>query len=84
MLSLKKEIVQGCIDSLIPLSVPVYGGVQQAVDQAHIDLLASVARFDAEAEKILSGPNTTGFSDKDLRTFVDGSRECWVGNFNWR
>ncbi|PVH82633.1 terpenoid synthase [Cadophora sp. DSE1049] len=83
MLSLKKEIVQKQIDSLIPLSVPVYGDVQEAIDQAHIDLLAAVARFDAEAEKILSGPNTTDMSDSELRLFVEGCRNCWVGNFNW-
>ncbi|KAK0102186.1 hypothetical protein ONS95_001017 [Cadophora gregata] len=83
MLSLKKEIVQKQIDSLIPLSVPVYGGVQEAIDQAHVDLLAAVARFDAEAEKILSEPNTTGMSDSELRLFVEGCRKCWVGNFNW-
>ncbi|KAH6717257.1 isoprenoid synthase domain-containing protein [Leptodontidium sp. MPI-SDFR-AT-0119] len=83
MLSLKKEIAQRQIDSLIPLSVPVCGGVQEAIDQAHIDLLASVARFDAEAEKILSKPNTTGMSNNELRIFVEGCRKCWVGNFNW-
>ncbi|KAI6709359.1 hypothetical protein JHW43_008131 [Diplocarpon mali] len=68
---------------LIPLSVSVCGGVQQAIDRAQTDLLAAVDRFDAEAEKILSGPNTTGFSDRELRIFVDGCRDCWVGNFNW-
>ncbi|KAH7313116.1 isoprenoid synthase domain-containing protein [Rhexocercosporidium sp. MPI-PUGE-AT-0058] len=83
MLSLKKEIAQRQIDSLIPLSVPVYGGVQEAIDQAHIDLLASVARFDAESKKVLSEPNTTGMSDSELRLFVEGCRRCWVGNFNW-
>ncbi|KAK6585196.1 hypothetical protein PZA11_001923 [Diplocarpon coronariae] len=80
---MQKEIVQGCLDSLIPLSVSVCGGVQQAIDRAQTDLLAAVDRFDAEAEKILSGPNTTGFSDRELRIFVDGCRDCWVGNFNW-
>ncbi|KAG4429838.1 hypothetical protein IFR05_014676 [Cadophora sp. M221] len=83
MLSLKKEIAQRQIDSLIPFSVPVYGGVQEAIDQAHIDLLASVSRFDAETKKILSEPNTTGMSDSELRIFVEGCRKCWVGNFNW-
>ncbi|PBP28882.1 terpenoid synthase [Diplocarpon rosae] len=79
----KMSKVQGCLDSLIPLSVPVYGGVQQAIDQAHTDLLAAVDRFDAEAKKLLSGPNTTDFSDRELRIFVNGCRDCWVGNFNW-
>ncbi|KAL2061942.1 hypothetical protein VTL71DRAFT_7320 [Oculimacula yallundae] len=83
ILSLKKEIAQQQVDSLIPLSVPVYGSVQQAVDHAHIDLLAAVTRFDNEAEKVLSKVNTTGMSDNDLRLFVEGCRKCWVGNFNW-
>lgn len=63
---------------------PKYGNVQNALDQAHIDLLAAVARFDTEAEQISCGPNLTKMSDEQLRMFVEGCWECWVGNFNWR
>ncbi|KAE8447756.1 hypothetical protein EG329_010150 [Mollisiaceae sp. DMI_Dod_QoI] len=83
MLSLKKEIKMGCIDSLIPLFCLKYGNIHNALSEAYKDLVAAVARFESEAEKLLSEPNETNMSDKELHLFVEGARECWVGNFNW-
>ncbi|KUJ16791.1 terpenoid synthase [Mollisia scopiformis] len=83
ILSLKKEMAKECADSLIPLSCLKNGDVQSVLDQAHTDLLAAVARFEVEAEKVLSEPRQTRMSDEELRVFIDGCRQLWVGNFEW-
>ncbi|TAQ88585.1 hypothetical protein B7494_g3094 [Chlorociboria aeruginascens] len=77
MLSLKKEIALGCIDSLVPLYCAQLGSIQAAIDAAYTDLLASVDRFESAAEELLSLGSTSTMSKAELQIFVRGCRECW-------
>ncbi|CZR62301.1 uncharacterized protein PAC_12198 [Phialocephala subalpina] len=83
MLSLKKEIRVGVIDSLVPLLCLRFGDVQNALREAQSDLAAAVDRFELEARTLLDEPNETRLSYEELRMFIEGARDCWIGNFSW-
>ncbi|KAI0602634.1 terpenoid synthase [Biscogniauxia sp. FL1348] len=96
--SLKKEIEQDQVDSLIPLLTQQQqqqlggsGAVQSAVDEATAMVTASVRRFEAAERDLLLLLPGGGQEEKeeeearyDIRAFVDSCKYACTGNMNWR
>ncbi|KAI9725876.1 MAG: hypothetical protein M1828_002505 [Chrysothrix sp. TS-e1954] len=85
VLSLKKEIARGAIDSLIPLLYAKTGDVQAAVDELTIFLIKTIKSFEETAQKF---PAQVLASDakslQALQNFIDGCRYYCTGNLRWR
>ncbi|KAI1774249.1 isoprenoid synthase domain-containing protein [Hypoxylon cercidicola] len=83
ILSIKKEIDQSQVDTLIPVLFLQGGSLQDAVDQATNMVRAAVERFDA-AEKSMhecfaASPETL----ESVRRFIDNCKHGCTANFNW-
>ncbi|MCJ1312340.1 hypothetical protein MMC25_006014 [Agyrium rufum] len=84
MLSLKKEIANGSVESLIPLLYASSGDVQVAMNQTTLFLIASIREFD-ETAKLLYRSNyvSRAVDEKLLTKFIDGCRFYCTGNLTW-
>ncbi|KAF4629799.1 hypothetical protein G7Y89_g8351 [Cudoniella acicularis] len=83
ILSLKKEIRFGSIESLIPLATATHGDPQRAIDEAVAYLQDLVVCFEEDCADLLS----QSYSDEEMRfirCFVDGCKISCTGNLNWR
>ena len=85
MLSLKKEIANGSVESLIPLLYASSGDVHMAMNQTTLFLIASIREFD-ETAKLLYRSNyvSRAVDEKQLTKFIDGCRFYCTGNLAWR
>ncbi|KAL1863912.1 hypothetical protein Daus18300_008061 [Diaporthe australafricana] len=87
LLSLRKEMKLGCIDSIIPLTFASTRDIQKAVDESIAALKASKERFDEAARKLLSddGPcnKISPQSKEQLARFIQVQRSNCVGNLIW-
>lgn len=88
LLSLRKEMKLGCIDSIIPLTFALTRDIQTAVDQSVAALKASKERFDEAARKLLSGDNSCIKANPEIKSqlaeFIQVQRSNCVGNLIWR
>jgi len=82
ILSIKKEVDQSQIDTLIPLLVVKLGSVQAAIDRATEITRESIERFEA-AEKRLMEKYTDEKTQEDIRKFIDGAKYASTANLNW-
>ncbi|KAH6654009.1 isoprenoid synthase domain-containing protein [Truncatella angustata] len=82
LLSLKKEVAQQTVDSLLPLLFYQYGDLERSAQTA-IDLIAAnVAEFDMVAERLLERWRTDDIADS-LRLYIDACRYNCTGNLHW-
>ncbi|KAJ8131819.1 hypothetical protein O1611_g1801 [Lasiodiplodia mahajangana] len=84
MLSIKKEIAQSQVDSLIPLLFLRYGSVQAALDEAMNQVSGSVKRFDAAERDILSRfSNAPKETQEKIRMHIKTCKLACTSNLNW-
>jgi hypothetical protein len=84
LLSLRKEMRFGCVDSVVPLTFAATGNLDKAVLKSVGALRASRARFDEAAAALLARE----YPDDETRCLVEGfvqvQRSNCVGNLVWR
>ncbi|KAI0532335.1 terpenoid synthase [Xylaria digitata] len=84
VLSIKKEIVQSQVDSLIPLLFLKCGSVQTALDQILRELSGSIGRFEAAERDILSRYSAaTAETQEKIRHHVEACKMACTGNLDW-
>ncbi|KAI0380854.1 terpenoid synthase [Hypomontagnella monticulosa] len=82
--SLKKEIDQGEVDSLVPLLFLEQGSVQSAVDQATDIVRSSIQRLDAAEQEILERYSSMPALHSEIAEFIKSCKFACTGNLNWR
>ncbi|KAI0097134.1 terpenoid synthase [Daldinia grandis] len=83
MLSIKKEVAQSQLDTLIPLLMLESRSIQDAVDHAANILSASIKRFESAEEEILAQYSTMPNAHEDLRKFLEGCKYACTANIKW-
>ncbi|OTB16541.1 hypothetical protein K445DRAFT_21496 [Daldinia sp. EC12] len=83
MLSMKKEVEQSQVDSLIPLLSLQLGSVQAAINYAVEIVHSSVQRFEAAEKRILQRYSSMPDLCGDIRKFIDGCKYAATANLNW-
>ncbi|KAI9779304.1 MAG: hypothetical protein M1816_003617 [Peltula sp. TS41687] len=84
ILSIKKEIAQEQVDTLIPLLYLRHGSIQGAVDDAMEILHSSVEAFDSTSQRLLARHHQDEVVHNKLQKFIDGCKYACTGNLNWR
>lgn len=84
LLSLRKEIRLGCIDSIVPLTFASTIDFQEAMSLSVAALRASKERFDKASKDLLAGIVETEELYKQVQVFIDVQRSNCVGNLVWR
>ena len=84
LLSLKKELASGYVDSLVPILAIELGSMQKAIAHVMDAIRANVQEFDVVANRILGQYATDVRVVKSLQRFVDGCRYMCTGNITWR
>ncbi|KAK8113060.1 terpenoid synthase [Apiospora sp. TS-2023a] len=84
ILSLKKEIAQSQVDSLIPLLFLELGSTQAAIDRGADMVKASIGRFEAAEEGLLARYSNSPDSGRVLKDYIDGCKYACTANVNWR
>ncbi|KAF2756046.1 terpenoid synthase [Pseudovirgaria hyperparasitica] len=82
LLSLRKEIKQGCIDSIVPLTFARCGDLQIAVSKSVAALRMSKDRFDLAAQSLVMA--TAKEDVRGVRDFIDVCKSNSIGNLVWR
>ncbi|KAI1097855.1 isoprenoid synthase domain-containing protein [Jackrogersella minutella] len=83
ILSVKKEVDQSQIDSLIPLLFIEHKSVQTAVDRAVHIVQSAIKRLDATEADILKSYASNPKLYKDISQFIEGCKYAVTGNLNW-
>ncbi|KAH7311393.1 isoprenoid synthase domain-containing protein [Stachybotrys elegans] len=83
ILSLKKEVDLGQVDSLIALLLPESSSVQHAVDKAADIVRTAVSRLDAAEKTMLDQYPKGSQLYQDVKLFIDSCKTGCTGNLNW-
>ncbi|KAH6662813.1 isoprenoid synthase domain-containing protein [Halenospora varia] len=83
IVSIKKEVLQEQVDTLIPLLTERHGSAQTAIDVAFKLLCASVESFERVSKRFLARHAGDKELSEKLEKFVDGCRYACTGNLNW-
>ncbi|OTA70327.1 terpenoid synthase [Hypoxylon sp. EC38] len=83
ILSVKKEVAQSQVDSLVPLLSLELGSVQAAINQAVDIVRSSIQRFDTAESEILKRYSTMPKVQEDIHKFIDGCKFACTSNLNW-
>ncbi|RWA07338.1 hypothetical protein EKO27_g7757 [Xylaria grammica] len=85
IVSIKKEIAQSQVDSLVPLLFLQYGSVQAALDEAAKIISSSIGRLETAERDILSRYSTaTPEIQEQIRVHIKACKLGCTGNLNWR
>lgn len=87
LLSLRKEMRLGCIDSIIPLTFASTRDIRMALELSITALRASKTRFEDAAKTLLQEARCNEDSEeftRQLEQFIDVQRSNCVGNLVWR
>ncbi|KAL9078210.1 MAG: hypothetical protein Q9157_002863 [Trypethelium eluteriae] len=84
LLSIKKEIAQDTVDSLIPLLYLKHGNVQDAIEIAVSGLEAEIRNFDEISGKLQARYSYDPTTQKALSTFIKACQFNCTGNLHWR
>jgi hypothetical protein len=84
LLSLRKEMKLGCIDSIVPLTFASTINLQQAISESVAALQASKERFDVAASTLLARTDLEDVTYKQVQAFIQVQRSNCVGNLIWR
>ncbi|KAI1337117.1 isoprenoid synthase domain-containing protein [Xylariaceae sp. FL0016] len=83
LLSLRKEMKLGCIDSIVPLIFATTSDVRRAMDEAVDALRRSKYRFDEAAKDLLDGISEDDLLQERVESFIEVQRSNCVGNLMW-
>ncbi|RAL64505.1 hypothetical protein DID88_001980 [Monilinia fructigena] len=83
ILSIKKELEQNTVDSLIPLLYIDAGSAQAAIDSAVASLHVVVNGFDKLANDLIDQYRSDEITQAALQRFLDACRHNCTGNLNW-
>ncbi|KAI0468831.1 isoprenoid synthase domain-containing protein [Xylaria cf. heliscus] len=83
LLSLRKEIRLGCIDSIVPLTFALTNDLHKAISRSVAALSASKQRFDEAAIALLAGRGETDETYRRVFDFIEVRRSNCVGNLIW-
>ncbi|KAI2638861.1 terpenoid synthase [Hypomontagnella submonticulosa] len=81
--SVKKEVEQSQVDSLVPLLCIQLGSVQEAMNRAVEIVRSAIERFDTAEKQILDRYSATPEVQNDIRKFIDGCKYACTANINW-
>lgn len=84
LLSLRKEIKHGCIDSIVPLTFASTNSIQEAISEAVSALRVSKNRFDKAANSLLVANLDNREWYEQIQRFMAVQRSNSVGNLLWR
>lgn len=84
LLSLRKEIRLGCLDSIVPLTFVSTNDLCEAISRTISALAASKERHDEAARKLLAGTEVKNALFAQIGAFVQVQRSNCVGNLVWR
>jgi hypothetical protein len=84
LLSLRKEIRQGCVNSIVPLTFAATNDVQTAITATVEALKASKERFDYAATDLLTASQDDQDLYPEINRFIEVQRSNCVGNLLWR
>ena len=86
LLSVKKEIAQGSVESLIPILYSTRRDAQVVADEVMENVHFTVAEFDAVAKRLVERckEHESVEAAKMLVAFVEGCRYYCTGNLSWR
>ena len=86
LLSVKKEIAHGSVESLIPILYATRHDAQAVADEVMETVHFTIAEFDAVAERLMAYHKEREDSKtiKALLAFVEGCRCYCTGNLSWR
>ncbi|ERF73584.1 hypothetical protein EPUS_07518 [Endocarpon pusillum Z07020] len=83
--SVKKEVAQCQVDSLIPLLYVVHDRDAEVAEDAAIEMLRdAITRFNIVASALLEDNAGEKVVKADLVRFIDSCRYACTGNLNWR
>ncbi|KAI1291144.1 terpenoid synthase [Xylaria venustula] len=83
VLSLKKEVDQSQVDTLIPLLSMRLGSVQAAVTKATEMVCSSIERFDAMERQLLQSCLSNPQLQDNVRVYIDNCKYACTANLNW-
>ncbi|KAH8662917.1 isoprenoid synthase domain-containing protein [Tricladium varicosporioides] len=84
ILSIKKEVAQGQVDSLIPLLYLRHGSLQVAVDSAMSTLRSSVVSLESAAERLKARYLHDERLTDDLMKYIESIKRSCTASLNWR
>ncbi|KAG9252051.1 isoprenoid synthase domain-containing protein [Emericellopsis atlantica] len=83
ILSIKKEVAQDQVDTLIPLLADRLGSPQASIDRSSQIVEESVERLDAASERLLARYAHDEKTQADLGKFIEGCQYACTANLNW-
>ncbi|KAI2778757.1 isoprenoid synthase domain-containing protein [Daldinia loculata] len=83
ILSIKKEVAQSQLDTLIPLLMLESRSIQDAIDHAANIVSSSIKRFESAEEEILAQYSSMPNAHEDLRKFLEGCKCACTANLKW-
>ncbi|KAK8115327.1 Terpene synthase [Apiospora kogelbergensis] len=83
ILSMKKEIAQSQVDSLVPLLFLRLGSLQAAVDHGGEMVKTSIRRIEEAEKDILAKYPEESKSRQALKGYIDGCKYACTANLNW-
>ncbi|KAK5988014.1 Sesquiterpene cyclase hepA [Cladobotryum mycophilum] len=83
LLSLRKEVNIGCIDSIVPLTFASTHNLKQAISNSVEALRASRRRFDVAAKALLTRGYDSDEARNQVEKFIQVQRSNCVGNLAW-
>ncbi|KAI0144564.1 terpenoid synthase [Xylariaceae sp. FL1272] len=81
--SLKKEVEQCEVDSIVPILFCKRGSLQEAVDEATEMVRTSIERLDAAEQTLLELYSSSPDLAENIRLFVQSCRYGCTGNLGW-
>ena len=86
LLSVKKEIAQGSVESLVPILYATRRDAQAVADEVMKTVHFTVAEFDDVAKRLVERCKERENLEtvKVLAAFVEGCRYYCTGNLSWR
>ncbi|TRX88218.1 hypothetical protein FHL15_010907 [Xylaria flabelliformis] len=84
VLSLKKEVDQTQVDTLIPLLSMRLGSVQAAISKATDMVCSSIERFEAMERQLLQSCMANPQLHNNIQVYIDSCKYACTANLNWR
>lgn len=84
LLSLKKETVLGCVDSIVSLTFAQTNDIAKSIFETVVALRASKDRFDEAAKAPMAEVVGEYYLERQIKRFVEVQRSNCVGNIAWR
>ncbi|KAF2630913.1 terpenoid synthase [Macroventuria anomochaeta] len=83
ILSFKKELAQGQVDSILPVLFAEHGSMDTAMSIAASLIVQSIRSVDDAAERLLQRHGEDLILRRDLGDFIDSCKYACTGNLNW-